>query len=307
MLCLNRRRYLSSFSSLPLVVWIASFFFFFSSRRRHTRYWRDWSSDVCSSDLAPQRGRWAPRRQRRTPPGGRPPARPTSLPRTPTPAPDTAASRDRHPCGRRSSRRGPSSVERSSEEDLEQAREVLVRVERDVDLPLPFRAQCDPHVGAQPAAQRLFDAPHLGGLPYSALEARPPLRCAPAAHAVLDLADREPLRNGLPREGRRRAGILEREEPAGMTHGEVTAMQHRQHRLGQLQKPERVGDGGAIAPHGVRHVLLREIEFRDEAVVAAGFVEGREVVALQVLDEGERQHGAVVHFAFHRRDALPAY
>src|SRR3712207_3804112 len=32
----------------------ASFFvfFFFSSRRRHTRYWRDWSSDVCSSDLS---------------------------------------------------------------------------------------------------------------------------------------------------------------------------------------------------------------------------------------------------------------
>src|SRR6202021_4181791 len=27
------------------------FLFFFSSRRRHTRYWRDWSSDVCSSDL----------------------------------------------------------------------------------------------------------------------------------------------------------------------------------------------------------------------------------------------------------------
>src|SRR5258707_9412634 len=25
-----------------------SFPFFFSSRRRHTRYWRDWSSDVCS-------------------------------------------------------------------------------------------------------------------------------------------------------------------------------------------------------------------------------------------------------------------
>src|SRR5690606_40990465 len=27
------------------------FFFFFSSRRRHTRFSRDWSSDVCSSDL----------------------------------------------------------------------------------------------------------------------------------------------------------------------------------------------------------------------------------------------------------------
>src|SRR3989440_9464316 len=30
-----------------------TFFFFFSSRRRHTRSDRDWSSDVCSSDLSP--------------------------------------------------------------------------------------------------------------------------------------------------------------------------------------------------------------------------------------------------------------
>src|SRR5699024_11683685 len=29
----------------------SSFSFFFSSRRRHTRSKRDWSSDVCSSDL----------------------------------------------------------------------------------------------------------------------------------------------------------------------------------------------------------------------------------------------------------------
>src|SRR6266480_5477349 len=31
---------------------VDSFFFFFSSRRRHTRLTCDWSSDVCSSDLA---------------------------------------------------------------------------------------------------------------------------------------------------------------------------------------------------------------------------------------------------------------
>src|SRR5690606_41045565 len=30
--------------------------FFFSSRRRHTRFSRDWSSDVCSSDLEDDRG-----------------------------------------------------------------------------------------------------------------------------------------------------------------------------------------------------------------------------------------------------------
>src|SRR5204863_2444187 len=34
------------------------FFFFFSSRRRHTRSLRDWSSDVCSSDLSSGRTRF---------------------------------------------------------------------------------------------------------------------------------------------------------------------------------------------------------------------------------------------------------
>src|SRR2546422_11621004 len=35
-------------------------FFFFSSRRRHTRCSRDWSSDVCSSDLVVVEGGLAP-------------------------------------------------------------------------------------------------------------------------------------------------------------------------------------------------------------------------------------------------------
>src|SRR5690554_1290234 len=35
---------------LELLLWYQCFFFF-SSRRRHTRCGRDWSSDVCSSDL----------------------------------------------------------------------------------------------------------------------------------------------------------------------------------------------------------------------------------------------------------------
>src|SRR5207253_4149299 len=37
-------------------------FFFFSSRRRHTRWPRDWSSDVCSSDLLALAGQLGPQR-----------------------------------------------------------------------------------------------------------------------------------------------------------------------------------------------------------------------------------------------------
>src|SRR2546422_8204188 len=38
---------------ITVMVYFIEFFFFFSSRRRHTRCSRDWSSDVCSSDLEP--------------------------------------------------------------------------------------------------------------------------------------------------------------------------------------------------------------------------------------------------------------
>src|SRR5690606_40110938 len=40
--------------------------FFFSSRRRHTRFSRDWSSDVCSSDLIPWLALWRGEPERRS-------------------------------------------------------------------------------------------------------------------------------------------------------------------------------------------------------------------------------------------------
>src|SRR3712207_4471258 len=44
---------------------------FFSNRRRHTRYWRDWSSDVCSSDLFGRADRGSHERRQRVPPAAR--------------------------------------------------------------------------------------------------------------------------------------------------------------------------------------------------------------------------------------------
>src|SRR5204863_6975049 len=50
---------LSSYHLIIFLLYFMSlfFFFFFSSRRRHTRSLRDWSSDVCSSDLFGIRGK----------------------------------------------------------------------------------------------------------------------------------------------------------------------------------------------------------------------------------------------------------
>src|SRR5690348_2005297 len=48
--CILFYRFFSLYISICFVCFF--FFFFFSSRRRHTRWTGDWSSDVCSSDLA---------------------------------------------------------------------------------------------------------------------------------------------------------------------------------------------------------------------------------------------------------------
>src|SRR5262249_57438576 len=77
----TRSRVVSTLDPCPTSNLSCLFLFFFSSRRRHTRLVSDWSSDVCSSDLASasrphqrreDRGRLARVPQRRTQsPGGR--------------------------------------------------------------------------------------------------------------------------------------------------------------------------------------------------------------------------------------------
>src|SRR5690606_12307222 len=47
----KRSRSRSALGSVAVEFAIRSISFFFASRRRHSRFSRDWSSDVCSSDL----------------------------------------------------------------------------------------------------------------------------------------------------------------------------------------------------------------------------------------------------------------
>src|SRR5207302_3539789 len=85
---------------------VSGLFFFFSSRRRHTSFSRDWSSDVCSSDLDDREDGTAPprvddaggvlesrRHRRRVAARSRPRGRP---PRGPAGAAGCPWARDRH-------------------------------------------------------------------------------------------------------------------------------------------------------------------------------------------------------------------
>src|SRR6267378_2184892 len=175
-----------------------------------------------------------------------------------------------------------------------------------MNLSFALGAERDTHVGPEAAAQRVLDATHFGRLSHTLLEARAPDRRSATAHPVLHLAHREPEVHRLLGERRRHPRVLEREQRARVADREPAFVEQRQHRRRELQQAERIGDGGAVATYRVRDVLLRQAEFREQALVAARLVHGREVVTLQVLDQRERQGGAVVHFALHGGDLLPA-
>ncbi len=86
----------------------------------------------------------------------------------------------------------------------------------------------------------------------------------------------------------------------------MTVVQHLQHRVGELEETERVGHRRPVATDRDGDVLLGQLELGDEPLVTARLVHGREIVPLQVLDQRERQHRAVVDDAPDRGDLLPA-
>ena len=70
----------------------------------------------------------------------------------------------------------------------------------------------------------------------------------------------------------------------------------------KLEQPEDVGDRSPVLPDQPGDLGLRERELLDQALVPLGLVHRGELVALQVLDQGEGQQGPVVDVLDHGRD-----
>ena len=65
----------------------------------------------------------------------------------------------------------------------------------------------------------------------------------------------------------------------------------------ELENPEEVGDRGAIFSDLHRSFFLGEIEILDELAVAESFLDRVEILALEILDEGEFENFAIIGFA----------
>ncbi len=87
-----------------------------------------------------------------------------------------------------------------------------------------------------------------------------------------------------------------------MAHREGPGGKLGAHFFGQLQKPQDVRDGGALAAKAVREILLGQAMLLDQPPIALGLLERSEILTLQVLDERDRKGRRFAQILDQRRD-----
>ena len=85
-----------------------------------------------------------------------------------------------------------------------------------------------------------------------------------------------------------------------MALGQLAAGDHPEHLLGQLEQAQPVRDRGLGAADPVGDVSERELELVDERGVRTRLLDRRELLAGDVLDQGEKERVAVVGLAHER-------
>src|SRR3990170_5530077 len=84
-----------------------------------------------------------------------------------------------------------------------------------------------------------------------------------------------------------------------MPHREPSGSKIGLDRLRELEKPEAVGDAAPILADALGELLLGPGELRQELLVGLGLLDGVQVLAEQVLDEGELQALGIRRLAYH--------
>ncbi len=93
---------------------------------------------------------------------------------------------------------------------------------------------------------------------------------------------------------------------ACMSHLDLPMFDELLHFVGQFEQAQQVADGRARAAHCIGGQLVRHVEFTDQPVERAGFLERVQVLALDVLDQRHGHGGFIPHDADHRGNVVQA-
>ena len=83
---------------------------------------------------------------------------------------------------------------------------------------------------------------------------------------------------------------------------ESLPLQQQVHRVGQGQQAQGVGHGGAGLAHPLGDLLLGEAVLLHQGAVAGGLLNGVQILPLEVFNQAQLHHRAVVRLDDDRRD-----
>ena len=110
----------------------------------------------------------------------------------------------------------------------------------------------------------------------------------------LDLAHREVLGDGAPRELLLERAVGGAEQRTGVAHAERAFLHVALDRRRQLQQAQRVRDRRPALADAGRDLVVREREVLDQLLIRRGFLERVQLLALDVLDDRVLEHRGVV-------------
>ena len=102
------------------------------------------------------------------------------------------------------------------------------------------------------------------------------------------------------------AFVAQGQQRPGVALGDSAAANGFLHRLGQFQQPDQVGDGRAVELQSAGQLLLRAAVLVEVFLERGGLFQRVEVFALQVFDDGQLGHLAVVGLDHVDRHVDPA-
>src|ERR1019366_6675243 len=114
-----------------------------------------------------------------------------------------------------------------------------------------------------------------------------------AADDLFDGPDGQPLRRDLLHKLLLQRAIGSPQQCPGMAGGDGSFRQGSLRTRRKLEKTEGVGDRRSTFPHPLGDLFMREPEFIDELLIRSRFLQGVEVFAMEVLDQGLLETGDV--------------